>query len=135
MDRTIGPLLGRILLSAIFIMSGLQKLGAKEATLQYIQASGAPMPDLAYYLALLAELGLGTLLLIGLLTRWAALGLAAFSLVAAVLFHNQFSDQMQAINFWKNVAMAGGLLFAAMHGAGTISVDGIFGRRRAPIRR
>lgn len=135
MDRTIGPLLGRILLSAIFVMSGLEKLGAKEATLQYIQAAGAPVPELAYYLALLAELGLGTLLLIGLLTRWAALGLALFCIAAALQFHLKPDDKMQMINFWKNIAMAGGLLFAALHGPGAISVDGIFGRRRAPIRR
>jgi putative oxidoreductase len=55
--------------------------------------------------------------------------------VAALLFHTKFEDQMQMINFMKNIAMAGGLLFAAMHGAGAISVDGLFGRRRAPLRR
>jgi putative oxidoreductase len=135
MDRTIGPLVGRVLLSAIFIMSGLGKLSAKAATIQYIQSAGVPLPEFAYYLALAAELGLGTLFLIGLATRWAALGLALFSIVAALLFHTQFDDQSQMINFMKNLAMAGGLLFAAMHGAGAISIDGIFGQRRAPLRR
>ncbi|GIL37795.1 DoxX family protein [Roseiterribacter gracilis] len=135
MDRTIGPLVARVLLSAIFVWSGLGKLAAKAATIGYIESAGVPMPEIAYYLALLAELGLGGLLLIGLLTRWAALGLAFFSIVSAAMFHANFADQGQAINFMKNLAMAGGLLFAAMQGAGAISVDGIFGKRRAPLRR
>lgn len=121
-------LLGRIGLSAIFISAGWSKLLAYEGTRQYMEASGVSGTLLP--LVILAELGGGLALLIGLWTRWAALGLAAFSVAAALLFHGQAGDANQSIHFWKNIAMAGGLLLAAQ-GAGSLSLDGWWaGRRR-----
>jgi putative oxidoreductase len=69
------------------------------------------------------ELGGGLALIVGWQTRWASYALAAFTIIAAVIFHNKLSDQMQMILFMKNFAIAGGLLLLAEHGAGAYSLD------------
>ena len=101
-------LAGRVGLSLIFIISGWGKI--------------------AGYAVL--ELGGGLAILAGLWSRWIAIALAGFSIVSALVFHADFGDQMQAINFWKNVAMAGGFLFLAANGPGALSLDARFGRSR-----
>ena len=121
-------LLGRFGLSLIFIISGWGKIGGYDATQQYMEAMGVPGGLLPLVIAL--ELGGGLALLAGAFTRWIALALAAFSLVAAALFHGNLGDGMQAILFWKNVAMAGGFLMLFAHGAGALSVDAVWARRR-----
>ena len=115
--------LGRIFLAAIFLVSGLSKLGAAEATTAYIAGAGLPLPGVAYVLALLVEIGGGLLLLIGFHARAAATVLALFSMAAAVIFHSNFPDQNQAVHFLKNFAIAGGLLQLAAVGAGRLSLD------------
>lgn len=122
-------LLGRLGLSLIFIISGWGKIAGYSATQQYMEAMGVPGALLPLVIAL--ELGGGIAILAGAFTRWIALALAAFSLVAAAIFHGNLGDSMQAILFWKNVAMAGGLLTLAAHGAGTLSFDASWARRRA----
>ncbi|WP_322618998.1 DoxX family protein [Arenimonas daejeonensis] len=82
-------------------------------------------------LVIFAEIVGGLALAAGLFTRWAALGLAVFSVASAFLFHFQLADQMQFINFFKNIAIAGGFLVLAAHGAGKFSVDGLIAARRA----
>jgi len=77
------------------------------------------------------ELGGGLAILAGVFTRWIALALAAFSLASAALFHANLGDAAQAINFWKNVAMAGGFLMLAAHGAGMLSLDHAWNKRRS----
>ena len=119
-------LLGRAGLSLIFIISGFGKIAAYAGTQQYMESQGVPGALLP--LVILAELGGGLAILGGLFTRWVALALAAFSVVAALLFHNNFGDQMQAINFWKNIAMAGGFLVLYANGAGKFSIDGLRSR-------
>lgn len=120
-------LIGRILLAHIFILAGLSKLGAGYAGTQgYMDAMG--VPGMLLPLVILLELGGGLALAIGYKTRLAAWALAAFSIVAAVIFHNNLSDQMQMILFMKNLAIAGGLLILAEHGAGFYSLDRIFRR-------
>lgn len=119
-------LLGRVGLSLIFIISGFGKIAAYAGTQQYMESQGVPGALLP--LVILAELGGGLAILGGLFTRWVALALAVFSVVAALLFHNNFGDQMQAINFWKNIAMAGGFLVLFAHGAGKFSIDGLRSR-------
>jgi putative oxidoreductase len=81
-------------------------------------------------LVIALELGGGLAILGGAFTRWIALALAAFSLASAALFHADFGDAAQAINFWKNVAMAGGFLMLAAHGAGSFSLDQAWSKRR-----
>lgn len=115
-------LIARILLAHIFIISGLGKLGAGYAGTQgYMEAMGLPGMLLPLVIAL--EIGGGLALIAGFMTRWAALALAAFSVVSALIFHANFGDQIQMIMFMKNLAMAGGLLLLYVHGAGALSVD------------
>ena len=118
------PLVGRILVATIFILSGLSKIGAPAATQGYIAAMGMPAPLLAYIASIAIELGGGLLLLVGYRTKLVAAGLALFSIVTAFIFHHALADQNQMIHFLKNFAMAGGLLQFVAYGAGRISVDG-----------
>ncbi|ANF58341.1 DoxX family protein [Halotalea alkalilenta] len=120
---------GRIGLSLIFIISGWGKLIGYAATQQYMEAMGVPSALLP--LVILLELGGGLAIAAGAFTRWIALVLAAFSVLTALIFHADFSDAGQAINFWKNVAMAGGFLLLAANGAGEFSVDELRNRRSA----
>ena len=117
------PLLGRILLGAPFLMSGLGKLGAYAATVGYIASVGLPAAPLAYIGAVVVEVGGGLMLLFGYRVRLASLAMALFCLAAAVFFHNNFGDQNQMIHFLKNVMIAGGLLQIAHFGAGAWSLD------------
>lgn len=119
-------LAGRVLISAIFVTAGWGKIGAYAGTQAYMEAAGVPGALLP--LVILAELGGGLAVVFGLLTRLAALGLAGFSLVSAVLFHGD-ADPAQQIQFMKNVAMAGGFLFLVARGAGRFSLDGWIAER------
>lgn len=121
-------LLGRFGLALIFILSGWSKIAGYAGTQQYMEAMGVPGALLP--LVILVELGGGLAILTGLATRWVALGLAGFTLVAAVLFHANLGDQSQFINFMKNVAIAGGFLILATQGAGSFSVDNLLQARR-----
>ncbi len=132
LDRTITPLLGRLMLAAIFIWGGLGKLQAPDAVMGYIQHVNLPQPQYAYYVAVAVELGGGLLLAVGLLTRLVAVILAVWCLVTAYIFHFDPSSVEQMINAYKNLAMAGGLLYVAAHGAGLISVDATFTHGRRP---
>ncbi len=115
--------IGRILLSLIFIISGLNKLGDHAGTVGYINSVGAPMPETAYWIAVIIEVGFGLALLTGFKARIAAAGLAAFTVAAAMLFHSNFADQMQMIMFMKNITIVGGLLLVVAHGVGGYSID------------
>ncbi|NTY39838.1 DoxX family protein [Burkholderia diffusa] len=122
------PLLGRILIGAPFLMSGLSKLAAHAATVGYIASVGLPAPSIAFVVAVLVEAGGGLLLMSGYRARPVALAMALFSVVTAVFFHHNFADQNQMIHFLKNVMMAGGLLQIAYFGAGAFSLDARIGR-------
>lgn len=121
-------LLGRAGLSLIFIISGWGKLAGYAATQQYMESMGVPGALLPLVIAL--ELGGGLAILAGAFTRWIAIAIALFSIVSAAIFHADFADQMQAISFWKNVAMAGGFFVLAAHGPGNMSLDALRARRR-----
>lgn len=115
---------GRILLAAIFILSGFSKIADPASALGYIGSVGLPLPQVALGVAILTEIGGGIALILGYRTRLVALALAAFSIATAAFFHSALGDQNQFIHFFKNVAMAGGLLQVAAFGAGSISLDG-----------
>ena len=117
------PLLGRILIGAPFVMSGLGKLATYGATVGYIAAMGLPVPPLAFVIAVLTELGGGVLLMSGYRARVVSLAMAVFCVVTAIFFHHNFADQNQMIHFLKNVMMAGGLLQITWFGAGAFSLD------------
>ena len=116
-DATVA-LIARALLAYIFIVAGWGKLTAYSATVGYMESMGVPGAMLP--LTILVELGGGLALLLGFQARFAAFGLGVFSLVTAFLFHGGAED---GINFMKNFAMAGGLFFLMLHGAGKFSVD------------
>ena len=120
--KAIELLVGRILVAQIFILAGIDKLGAGySGTQAYMESMGVPGALLPVVIAL--EIAGGLALAAGFITRYAACALAAFTVVAGVLFHANFSDQMQMILFMKNMAMAGGLLVLAAAGAGALSLD------------
>ena len=124
-----GPLGGRILLSLIFILSGFAKVTNFTGNVQYAAIGvGESLSTLAIIVAIVIELIGGLMLLFGFKIKWAALTVAAYTLLAALLFHNfwkfgEMEAQFQMINFMKNLAIAGGLLFVAVYGAGPFSVD------------
>jgi putative oxidoreductase len=124
------PLIGRILLAAIFIMSGLGKLADPAGTLGYIASIGLPLPGVALAGAIAVEVGGGLLIAIGLYSRITALAMAVFSIATALLFHHALGDQNQMIHFMKNISIAGGFLQIAAFGAGAFSLDA----RRQPAR-
>jgi putative oxidoreductase len=111
----------RILMSQIFIISGFGKITGYAGTQQYMASHG--LPGALLPLVILTEFGGGLALLFGFKTRWVALALAGFSLLTGVLVHFQPGDQMQMINFMKNLAMTGGLLMFVRYGAGAPSID------------
>ncbi|MEL6708770.1 MAG: DoxX family protein [Pseudomonadota bacterium] len=114
---------GRILLAAIFIFSGVTKLGQAEGTIGYIASVGLPFAEPIYYAVVALEIVGGVLLVIGYKTRLTAYALAGFSLMAAAIFHSDFADQNQLIHFLKNLALVGGLLQVAVFGPGKISLN------------
>jgi len=126
--RKFGPLVGRILLALIFIISGFGKIMGFDATLGYISSAGLPFAQLSAIAAIVVELGGGILLVVGWKARWAAAALFLFVLVAALYFHAFWAsppDQamMQQIQFLKNLAIMGGMLYIMAYGSGPYSVD------------
>ncbi len=114
-------LAGRVMIALIFVLAGLSKISAIEGTQGYMEAMG--LPGILIYPTILFEVAAGLAIIAGFKTRSVALALAGFSLLSALIFHNQLGDQTQFILFMKNVAMAGGFLFLARYGAGELSVD------------
>lgn len=122
-------LIGRILLAAIFLESGINKIAGYAGTQAYMDSAGVPGALLP---AVIVIEVVGALALIaGYRTRLVALALAAFTLLAALLFHGA-PDQMQHIMFMKNLAIAGGMLILTARGAGTWSLDARAAALRAP---
>ncbi|WP_280171668.1 DoxX family protein [Agrobacterium pusense] len=117
------PLAGRVLLAAIFLISGISKISDPAGTIGYITMVGLPFPTLAYGAAVMTEILGGIALILGFQTRIVALILAGFSVATALAFHNNLSDLNQFIHFFKNISMAGGFLQVVAFGAGRYSLD------------
>lgn len=111
-------LIARVLMAYIFLVAGWGKISAYSATVGYMDSMGVPGALLP--LTILVEFGGGLALLFGFQARFAAFGLGLFSLITAFIFHDGAQD---SINFMKNFAMAGGLFFLMLHGAGKMSLD------------
>ena len=124
--RNTAELTGRVLLAALFLISGLNKIGAYDATAGYMSAMG--VPGLLLPAVIVTEVVGAAAIIAGWHTRIVAFLLAGFTLLSALLFHNNFADQVQAIMFFKNVAITGGFLLLVANGAGALSVDRRFGR-------
>lgn len=113
--------LGRILIAAIFIISGINKINGYEGSQGYMESMGVPGELLP--LVILLEVGGGIAIILGWFTRTVALLFAVFCLATAAVFHADFGDQTQMIQFMKNLAIAGGFLFLVANGPGPLSVD------------
>jgi putative oxidoreductase len=132
-DTRYTPLLGRVLIAAIYILSGFSKLTAPAATAGYIASAGLPLPYAGVAIAVLVELVGGILLILGYQTRIVALAMALFTVAAAVFFHSNFADQNMFIHFFKNIAMTGGLLQVVAFGAGSLSLDASLARKKGLV--
>ncbi|MBS0315791.1 MAG: DoxX family protein [Proteobacteria bacterium] len=127
--QNLASFVGRVLIAVLFVPSGVGKALAFSGTTGYIASRGLPLPSLGAVIAVFCELGLGLLVLFGYKTRISALLLAIFTVAAAIFFHNYWDAgaaqvMMQKINFYKNLAIAGGLLSLVAFGAGAWSLDG-----------
>lgn len=127
-SQDVAALVGRILLAALFVPAGFGKLMGFAGTVGYIASVGLPVPQVAAVVAILVELGLGLALLVGFKTRWAAIGIALFTLVATFSFHNYWAmaaDKafVNQLMFFKNIAVVGGLLVVWAFGPGRLSID------------
>jgi putative oxidoreductase len=119
--QNLADLAGRILLAAIFLIAGLQKIGGYAGTQGYMEAMGVPGALLPLVIAL--EVGGAVAIIVGWHTRLFAFLLAGFTLLSALVFHRAPGDPMQAILFMKNLAIAGGFLLLVARGPLEWSLD------------
>ena len=115
-----GPF-GRILISVIFVMAGLNKISGFEGTAGYMDKMGVPGTLLP--LVIVLEVIGGLAIIVGWKTRLVAFSLAGFSILSAIIFHGDFTDQTNMIMFMKNIAIAGGFLFLVANGPGSYALD------------
>jgi len=113
--------LGRIFLSTIFLIEGMNKIFNYESTIEYMENFN--VPEYLAIPAIIVEILFPLLLIVGYQTKISALALAIFTLATALIFHTDFTNQMQLISFLKNFAIAGGFLIIFVNGAGKYSID------------
>ena len=114
-------LVGRIFLSALFLIEGVGKLFAQEQVITYMEDYG--VPGILFIPAAVVEILFPLLLIVGYKTKLSAIVLAAFTILLAVIFHTDFSNQMQLTQFLKNFAIAGGFLIIFVYGSNKYSID------------
>ncbi|MCR2745881.1 DoxX family protein [Limnobacter parvus] len=120
-------LIGRVLLAAMFVLAGIEKISGFEGTAGYIASVGLPFSEVLTVLTIAVEIGAGLALIVGFQARIAALLLAGFTLAASVLFHNYWAmpaeqAYVQQLMFMKNISVAGGLLMIVALGGGSFSL-------------
>lgn len=113
--------LGRVLLAIMFIQAGIGKIFGYAEAQAYMEAKG--VPGMLLPLVILVEAGGGLCVVLGLFTRWWAILLAGFCVLAGLLFHFDLGDRMQTINLMKNLTIAGGFLVLAGAGPGALALD------------
>ena len=114
-------LLGRILISAVFFLSGINKIQQYEDTVEWMESFD--LPSLLLTPAIILEIVLPILIIIGYKVKISAALMTLFCFATAIIFHNDFSNQMQFISFFKNIGLAGGFLFLVVNGAKDFSLD------------
>ena len=113
--------LGRIFLSTLFLIEGINKIFNYEETTQYMESFS--VPEYLAIPAIILEILFPLLLIIGYQTKIAALVIASFTIVVAIIFHTNFEDHMQLIAFFKDIAIAGGFIIIFVNGPGRFSLD------------
>ena len=116
--------IGRILLSALFLIEGIGKISMQEDVIMYMADYG--VPEILFIPAIILEILFPLLLIIGYKTKLSALIMALFTLTVAIIFHTNFSEEMQVIFFLKDIAIAGGFMIIIVYGPGKISLDHYF---------
>ena len=114
-------LTGRVFISGVFLLSGFSKIGNYDGTVGWMESFG--LPGFLLIPAIILEILAPILIIIGYQTRIAAGALSLFCIATAIIFHTDFSDQMQFIAFMKNLALAGGFLFLVVNGAKGYCLD------------
>jgi len=114
-------LLGRILISAVFFLSGVNKIQHYEDTAEWMESFD--LPSLLLTPAIILEIVLPILIIIGYKVKISAALMTLFCFATAIIFHNDFSNQMHFISFFKNIGLAGGFLFLVVNGAKDFSLD------------
>jgi putative oxidoreductase len=114
-------LIGRIFISLVFLLSGFNKIGNYEGTVGWMESFDIP----GFFLipAIILEIAAPILIMVGYKVKISAALLTLFCIVTAIIFHNDFSNQMQFVSFMKNIALAGGFLFLFVNGAKDFSLD------------
>lgn len=112
---------GRIFLSAVFLIAGVNKIFNYEGTTAYMESFG--IPGFLYIPAIILEILFPLLIVIGYKTKISALIMAIFSVSLAIIFHTDFSNQMQVMSFLKNFAIAGGFIIIYVNGPSRWSID------------
>jgi len=116
--------IGRILLSALFLIEGLGKVSAQENVVMYMEDYG--VPGILFVPATILEILFPLFLMVGYKTKWAASVMALFTFAVAIIFHTDFDEGMQMIFFLKDIAIAGGFMIIIVYGPGKISLDHYF---------
>jgi len=116
-------LLARILLAALFVMAGYNKIVGFDGVVSSIAARGVPLPEIAAVLTILVELVGGLMIMVGLQARWAALALALFIIPVNFFYHPVWDDAAQFNAFYKNLCIMGGMLFLTIHGPGRMALQ------------
>ena len=117
-------LVGRIFLSALFLIEGFGKISKQEDVIMYMENFG--VPEILFVPATVLEILFPLLLITGYKTKWAASVMALFTFTVAIIFHTDFSEGMQMIFFLKDLAIAGGFMIIFVYGPGKISLDHYF---------
>lgn len=117
------PILARMLMAAIFILSGIQKIQDPAGTRAYMTSHGMPLPGLFLIGAIVVELAGGLSILLGFQASFGALLVALYLVPTTIIFHTQWSDPIQQVMLMKNLAIIGGLLLLVYFGPGPYSLD------------
>ena len=119
---------GRVLLSALFLIEGLGKISMQEDVILYMEDYG--VPGILFMPATILEILFPLFLIVGYKTKWAASIMALFTFAVAIIFHTNFDEGMQIMFFLKDLAIAGGFMIIVAYGPGKISLDNYFSSKK-----
>ena len=114
-------LVGRVFISLVFLLSGINKIGNYEGSIGWMESFG--MPGIFLIPAIILEISAPILIIIGYKVKITATLLSVFCIATALIFHTDFSNQMQFVSFMKNIALAGGFLFLVINDTKGFSLE------------